>query len=152
MTTLIEQIQGSNRFNKLDRKNGFNLIGVKEGDDWKTAFETRYSMFEYKVMPFGLANTASVFQRYINNVLREHIYKGVVVYIDDILIYAETEEQLIKLTKSVLKKLEDNRLCVNAKKCLFYQSEVEFVGFTIGQQGIKMSQNKVKDIVDWKEP
>ena len=152
MTTLMEQIQESNWFNKLDLKNGFNLIRVKEGDEWKMPFKTRYGIFEYKVMPFCLVNAPSVFQRYVNNVLREHIDKGIVVYIDDILIYAETEEKLIQLTKSVLKKLEDNRLCVNAKKCLFHQSKVEFVWFTIGQQGIKMSQNKVKDIVDWKEP
>ena len=62
MTTLMKQIQGSNYFNKLDLKNGFNLIRVKEGDEWKTAFKTRYSLCEYKVMPFGLANTPSVFQ------------------------------------------------------------------------------------------
>ena len=58
-------------------------------------------MFEYKVMPFRLANAPSVFQRYVNNVLQEHIDKGVVVYFDDNLIYAETEEKLIQLTKSV---------------------------------------------------
>jgi hypothetical protein len=70
MTTLMEQIQGSTWFNKLDLKNGFNLIRVKEGDEWKTAFKTRYGMYEYKVMPFGLANAPSVFQRYVNNVLK----------------------------------------------------------------------------------
>ena len=152
MTTLMEQIQGSNYFNKLDLKNGFNLIRVKEGDEWKTAFKTRYGLFEYKVMPFGLTNAPSVFQRYVNHVLREHIDRGVVVYIDDILIYAKTEEELIKLTKSVLKKLEDNKLCINAKKCLFHQSEVEFVGFIIGKDGVKMSEKKVKNIIEWKEP
>ena len=69
-----------------------NLIRVKEGDEWKTAFKTRYGMFEYKVLPCGLANAPSVFQRYVNNVLKEHIDRGVVVYIDDILIYANSEE------------------------------------------------------------
>ena len=152
MTTLMEQIQGSNYFNKLDLKNWFNLIRVKEGNEWKPAFKIRYSLFEYKVMSFGLANTTSVFQRYVNHVLREHIDRGMVVYIDDILIYAKTKEELIKLTKSVLKKLEDHKLFINAKKCLFHQSEVEFVGFIIGKDFVKMSEKKVKDIIEWKEP
>ena len=109
-------------------------------------------MYEYKVMPFGLANAPSVFQRYVNNVLKEHIDKGVVVYIDDILIYATSEQELIQLTTQVLTKLEDNSLCVNVKKCVFHQHKVEFVGFNIGHNGTKMSANEVKDIIEWKEP
>ena len=104
MTTLMEQIQDSTWFTKLDLKNSFNLIRVKEGDEWKTAFKTRYGMYEYKVMPFGLANAPSVFQRYVNNVLKEHIDKGVVVYIDDILIYATSEQGIIQLTTQVDRK------------------------------------------------
>ena len=152
MTTLMEQIQDSTWFTKLDLKNGFNLIRVQEGNEWKTAFKTRYGMYEYKVVPFGLVNAPSVFQRYVNNVLKEHIYKGVVVYIDDILIYATSEQELIQLTTPVLSKLENDSLCVNAKKCVFHQHEVEFVGFTIGHNSIKMPANKVKDIIEWKEP
>ena len=103
-------------------------------------------------MPFGLANAPSVFQQYMNNVLKEHIDKGVVIYIDDILIYATSQQELIQLTTQVLSKLEYNSLCVNAKECFFHQHEVEFVGFTIGHNGIRMSVNKVKDIIEWKEP
>ena len=116
MTTLLEQVQESTWFTKLDLKNGFNLIRVKAGDEWKTAFKTRYSLYEYTVMPFGLTNAPSVFQRYINEVLKEYIDRGVVAYIDDILIYSKTEEDLVDLTKKVLMKLLDNSLCVNAKK------------------------------------
>ena len=112
------------------------------------AFKTRYSLFEYKVMPFGLGNIPSVFQRYVNYVLRQHIDRGVVVYIDNILIYAMTEEELIILTKSVLKKLEDNKVCINTKKCLFYQLEVKFVGFIIEKDRVKISKKKVKDILE----
>ena len=116
----MEQIQDSTWFIKLDLKNCFNLIRVKGGDEWKTAFKTRYGMYEYKVMPFRLAKAPSVFQKYVNNVLKEHIDKGVVMYIDDILIYATSEQELKQLTTQVLTKLEDNGLCVNAKKCVFH--------------------------------
>ena len=110
MTTLMEQVQESTWFTKLDLKNGFNLIRVKVGDEWKTAFKTRYGLYEYTVMPFGLTNAPSVFQRYVNEVLREYIDRGVVAYIDGILIYSKTEEELVDLTKKVLKNLLDNSL------------------------------------------
>ena len=152
MTTLMERVQESTWFTKLDLKNGFNLIRVKAGDEWKTAFKTRYGLYEYKVMPFGLTNAPSVFQRYVNEVLKEYIERGVVAYIDDILIYSKTEEELVVLMKKVLKKLLDNSLCINAKKCVFHACEVEFVGYTIGQNGVNMSENKVKHILEWEAP
>ena len=73
-------------------------------------------------------------------------------YIDDILIYSQTEEELVNLTKKVLGKLLDNSRCVNAKKCVFQAREVEFVGYTIDQNGVKMSENKVKHILEWEAP
>ena len=103
-------------------------------------------------MPFGLTNAPSVFQRYVNEVLKEYIDRGVVAYIDDILIYSKTEDELVDLTKKVLRKLLDNSLCVNAKKCVLHAREVEFVGYTNGQNGVKMSENKVKHILEWEAP
>ena len=152
MTTLMEQVQESTWFTKLDLKNTFNLIRVKAGDEWKTAFKTRYGLYEYTVMPFGLTNAPSVFQRYVNEVLKEYIDRCVVAYIDDILIYSKTEVELVDLTKKVLRRLLDNSLCVNAKKCIFHADNAEFVGYTIGQNGVKMLENKVKHILEWEAP
>ena len=103
-------------------------------------------------MPFGLTNAPSVFQRYANEVLKQYIDRGVVAYIDDILIYFKTEEELVDLIKKVLKKLLDNSLCVTAKKCVFHAPQVKFVGYTIGQNNMKMSENKVKHILEWEAP
>ena len=125
---------------------------MKAGDEWKTAFKTKYGLYEYTVIPFGLTNAPSVFLRYVNEVLKQYIDRGVVAYIDDILIYSKTEEELVDLTKKVLRKLLDNSLCVNAKKCVFHAREVKFVGYTIGQNGVKMSENKVKHILEWEAP
>ena len=88
----------------------------------------------------------------MNHVLKDLNDRDVVAYIDDILIYAKTEEELVELTKQVLRKLQDNRLCVNAKKCVFHSREVEFVGYAIGSKGVRMSDNKVKDILAWNAP
>ena len=78
MTTVMEQVQESTWFTKLDLKNGFNLIRVNAGDEWRTAFKTRYGLYEYTVMAFGLTNAPSVFQRYVNEVLKEYIDIGLV--------------------------------------------------------------------------
>ena len=152
MTQLMETLSSAKYFSKLDLKNGFNLIRIAKGDEWKTAFRTRYGSYEYLVMPFGLTNAPSIFQRFMNGILSEKLDKGVVVYIDDILIYSETEEEHTRLVSWVLQKLLDNNLCANIDKCVFHQSEVEFVGFTIGGQGVKMSRDKVADLLDRQRP
>ena len=89
MTTLMEPVQESTWFTKRDLKNGFNLIRVQADDECKTAFKTRHGLYENTVMPFGLTNAPSVFQRYVNEVLKEYIDRAVVDYIDDILIYSK---------------------------------------------------------------
>jgi len=139
MTTLMEQVGTSQIFSKLDLKLDFNLLRIAEGDEWKTAFKTRYGLYEYTVMPFGLNIAPSGFQRHLNNLLAEKIDRGVVVYIDDTLIYSKTEEEHFELVRWVLQKLTENNLCINIDKCLFHIPEVEFVGFQVGKQGIQMS-------------
>jgi len=103
-------------------------------------------------MPCGLMNAPSVFQRHLNNILAEKIDHSVVVYIDDILIYTQNEEEHVELMRWVLKKLSQNGLGVNIDKCNFHIPKVEFVGFQIGTQGVQMSQKKVEDILDWPAP
>ena len=152
MTQLMESVSSAKYYTKLDLKNGFNLIRIAEGDEWKTAFRTRYGSYEYMVMPFGMTNAPSVFQRFMNGILSEYLDKGVIVYIDDILIYTETEEEHTRLVSWVLRRLAEFKLCVNIEKCIFHASEVEFVGFTIGSQGVRMSKDKVADIQDWERP
>jgi hypothetical protein len=99
MTELRERLAKATIFTLLDLKNGYNLIRIKEGDEWKTAFRTRYGLFEYTVMPFGLCNAPGTFQSMINDVLRDLLDAGTVVYIDDILIYSENEEEHKALVK-----------------------------------------------------
>ena len=129
----MEQVGTSQIFSKLDLKLGSDLLRIAEGDEWKTAFKTRYGLYEYTVMPFGLSNPPSVFQRHLNNILAEKIDRGVVVYIDDILIYSKTEEEHIELVRWVLQKLTEKNLCINIDKCLFHVPEVKFVGFQVGK-------------------
>ena len=94
---LINQLVGSQVFTKLDLRSGYHNIQIKEGDKWKTAFRTKEGLFKYQVMLFGLQNAPSVFQRFMNHIFRDLLGKGVVVYLDDILIHAKTKEENIHI-------------------------------------------------------
>jgi hypothetical protein len=136
----------------LDLKDGYNLIRIAEGDEWNTAFRTRYGLFEYLVMLSGLCNAPGTFQAMINKVLHELLDEGVIVYIDDILIYSEDEESPIRLVEKVLQKLQENHLCASIKKSVFHASEVEYLGYHISKLGIAMSPEKVQTIEVWAPP
>ena len=89
---LTDRLSRAKIFTALDLRDGYHLIRIKKGEEWKTAFRTRYGHFEYTVMPFGLTNAPATFQELINNVLRPYLDIFVIAYLDDILIYLENEE------------------------------------------------------------
>ena len=152
MTELREQVAKAKVFTKLDLRHGYNLIRIAKGDEWKTAFRTKYGLFEYLVMPFGLCNAPASFQAMINEVLRELLDEGVIVYIDDILIYSETEEEHVLLVKKVLEKLKKANLCVAINKSHFHVKEVDYLGYIISDKGISLSPEKVKSVRNWNPP
>jgi len=100
----------------MDLKNGFNLIRIREGDEWKTAFRTRYSLYEFQVMPFGLTNALSTFQDMMNQVLSDLLDIGVLAYMDDILVYTNTREEHDHIIKEVLQCLQEYGLAVSPEK------------------------------------
>jgi len=86
----------------MDLKNGFHLIPIHQGDEWKTAFRTRYSLYEFEVMPFRLTNAPSTFQDMMNHVFSDMLDVRLLVYMDDILVYAQTHEEHDSRVKKVL--------------------------------------------------
>jgi hypothetical protein len=106
MSELQDHVRGARIFTKMDLKNSYHLIRVKKGDEWKTAFCYRYGLYEFMVMLFGLTNTQATFQDMMNHILKDLLDEGVIVYIDDVLIYAKTEEQHdILISKGGLKNI-----------------------------------------------
>ncbi|KAH6597038.1 hypothetical protein BASA50_004797 [Batrachochytrium salamandrivorans] len=116
-------------FTTLDLRGAYNLLRIKEGDEPKTAFITKYGQFEFLVMPFGLANAPAQFQRMMNTLFRDSIGKFVLVYLDDIVVYSENLEKHKEHVKSVLTILSKNGLYCKLEKCHFYQQEISYLGY-----------------------
>uniref|UniRef100_A0A8H7K2I8 RNA-directed DNA polymerase n=1 Tax=Bionectria ochroleuca TaxID=29856 RepID=A0A8H7K2I8_BIOOC len=152
ITELRDRLWGKQWFTALDLKGAYNLIRIKEGDEWKTAFRTKFGLYEYLVMPFGLTNAPVIFQRMINQVLREYLDIFVVVYLDDILIFSDDLETHKEHVHKVLKKLEDAKLLVEPEKSYFHVQEVNFLGHTIRPNEIRMEQGKIAAVKDWEIP
>ena len=120
MDELRDWVQGSTIFTKIDLKVGYNLVRIKEGDEWKTAFRTRYGHYEYLVMPMGLCNAPASFQNMMNDILRDLLDRGVICYLDDILIYSRNEKEHEELVSKVLKHLMDHGLAAEIDKYHFH--------------------------------
>jgi hypothetical protein len=149
---LRDRLSYTKIFTALDLRGAYNLIRIKEGEEWKTAFRTRYGYYEYTVILFELTNAPATCQVLINNVLREHLDIFVVVYLDDILIYSKNKEEYIEHVRTVLRLLQQHDLLVDPKKCDWHQEEVEFLGCLVGKNGVRMSPKKIKVVKNWPTP
>ena len=150
MDELKDRVRSAKWFTKLDLKNGFHLVRIKEGHEWKTAFRCRYGLFEYKVMPFGLINAPATFQAMMNHIFRDMLDLGVVIFMDDIMIYAVTRQEHDQIVLEVLRRLKENRLCLSPDKCEWAQPQIEFLGYLVSGDGVEMTNDKVKTIQEIK--
>lgn len=148
----LDRLAGAAVYTKLDLKDAYHRIRIKQGDEWKTAFRTRYGHFEYQVLPFGLANAPATFQGYINRALSNLLDRTCVVYLDDILIYSEKEEDHQDHVAEVLQRLRLHNLFANLKKCKFRTKEVEFLGYVVSTEGVRMEEARVTAVREWPLP
>ncbi|KAE8228970.1 hypothetical protein CF326_g6075 [Tilletia indica] len=149
---LVDRVRGCTVFSKIDLKNAYNLLRVAAGHEWKTAFRTRFGLFEYKVMPFGLTNAPAAFQSFIQHVLSRWLDTHVVVYLDDILLFSRSEEEHTELLRDVFQALSSAGLFANPKKCEFFVQETEFLGFLLSTTGLAADPSKLDTIRDWPTP
>ncbi len=152
ISELLDRVHGTKFYTKLDLRGAYNLVRIAKGEEWKTAFRTRYGHYEYQVMPFGLTNAPASFQALVNDVLRPYLDDFVVVYLDDILVYSKDLESHIEHVKKVLRRLQDAQLFVKLEKCQFHVQEVEFLGYILSNEGISMDPKKVEAITSWPIP
>lgn len=152
MPELSQRLGTAVVFTKLDLHGAYNLIRIREGVEWKTAFRTRFGHFEYLVMPFGLCNAPATFQHFVNNIFRDYLDLYVIVYLDDILIFSSSLADHCRHVRNVLTLLRQHGLYSKLEKCEFELQCIQFLGLIISVDGIKMDPQKVSAILDWPAP
>ena len=149
---LFDQLQGAEVFSKIDLRSGYQQLKIREKDIPKTAFTTRYGLYAYMVMSFGLTKALAFFMSMMNKVFMEYLDKFVVVFIDDIMVYSKNEEEHKEHLRLVLEKLREHQLYAKFSKCAFWLEEIQFLGHVLSARGIAVDPSKVKDILEWKPP
>jgi hypothetical protein len=149
---LFDQLAGAKILSKIDLRFGYYQIKIRPSDIPKIAFSTRYGLYEYLVMSFGLTNAPVYFMYLMNSVFMPELDKFVVVFIDDILIYSKNSEDHTRHLQVVLQRLRDHHLYAKFSKCKFWLGTVKFLGHTISKDGISVDPSKVQEVMDWKPP
>ncbi|GKA14451.1 reverse transcriptase domain-containing protein, partial [Tanacetum coccineum] len=149
---LFDQLQGSQFFSKIDLRSGYHQLRVHKDDIPKTAFRTRYGLFEFTVMPFVLTSAPTIFMDLMNRVCRPYLDKFVIVFIEDILIYSKTQEEHVEHLRLVLELLKKEKLYAKFSKCEFWLREAQFLGHVINGNGIHVDPSKIEAVKNWKTP
>ncbi len=152
ISDLLDSVRSAHIYTKLDLRHAYHLVCIAEGDEWKTAFRTRYGSFDWRVMPFGLTNAPVAFQRFVNDVFADMLDVSVVVYLNNILIYSNDPAEHRQHVREVLRRLRANGLYCKGSKCEFHRDSVEYLGYILSPEGLRMSEDKVKAILDWPMP
>src|ERR1700721_1946486 len=149
---LLDELQGSIYFTKLDRRSGYHQIRMTIEDIPKTTFRTHEGHYEFLVMPFGLTNAPSTFQSLMNSIFKPFLRKFVLVFFDDILIYNKSWKVHVEHVDRVLQLLEGKQLYEKRSNFFFGAQGVEFLGHIVSHEGVKVDPSKIKAIKEWKIP
>ncbi|GJS11931.1 putative reverse transcriptase domain-containing protein [Tanacetum coccineum] len=149
---LFDQLQGSSVYSKIDLRSSYHQLRVREKNIQKTTFRTRYSHYEFQVMPFSLTNAPAIFMDLMNRVCKTYLDKFVIVFIDDILIYSKNKKEHEEHLKAVLELLKKEELYGKFSKCEFWIHKVQFLGHVIDSHGIHVDPAKIESIKDWVSP
>jgi hypothetical protein len=149
---LFDQLSKAKMFSKIDSRSGYHQIKIRPQDIPKTVFSTRYGLYEYLVMSFGLMNAPAYFMYLMNLVFMPELDKVMIVFIDDILVYSEDDEDHAKPLRIVLNRLRDHKLYAKFSKCEFWLKRVPFLGHILSGDGISVDPSKVQEVMDWKVP
>jgi hypothetical protein len=149
---MFDQMKGVGVFLKINLRSGYHQLRIRESDIPKPAFRTRYGLYKYTVMSFGLINAPAYFMYLMNKVFMEYLDKFVVVFIDDILIFSKMEEEQEKHLRLILLKLRSNQLYAKFSKCEFWLTKVTFLGHDISTGGVLVDPGKVRDVLNWMPP
>ncbi|KAF8752407.1 hypothetical protein RHS01_07839 [Rhizoctonia solani] len=149
---LMAQLCGAKVFTKLDLRWGYDNVRVKEGDEWKTAFQTKYGLYKSLVMTFGLTNAPAAFQHFMNKLFKDLLDVCVIIYLDNILVYSKDDASHTQHVHEVLQRLMENQLFCKASKCTFHVSSVEYLGIIVSDKGFSLDKLKIQAVQEWPVP
>ena len=148
----LDALVGARWFSTLDLKSGYHQVEMAEEDKPKTAFSFGQGLWQFNVMPFGLCNAPSCFERLMERVLDGLQWKTALVYIDDVIVYGSTFEEELERLEEVLRRLRGAHLKLSPKKCVLFQREVPFLGHVVGRDGVRTDPEKVAVVEKWPVP
>jgi hypothetical protein len=148
----LNNLKGMKYFTKINIVFVFNNIRMKKEQKYLTAFRTRFGLYEFLVMPFGLTGAFAIFQKFMNDILRKYLNVFCIAYLDDILIYNRTREEHLSHVRKVLEFLRQAGLYAKIQKCEFFNNETIFLGVIVGKDGIRMDPQKIEIIQNWQIP
>lgn len=149
---LLDELTGATWFTSLDMTAGYHQILMEEVDQYKTAFQTHHGHYEYAVMPYGVTGGPATFQQIMNHILAPLLRKGVVVFIDDILVYSATWVEHLKLLQAVFQLLLQHNIKIKLSKCYFAQKQLKYLGHVISAAGVATYPKKITDVQNWPVP
>jgi hypothetical protein len=149
---LFDKLAGAQVFSKIDLRFDYHQIKIHVEDIPKTTFTTRYGLFKYLVMSFGLTNASAHFMYLMNSIFMLELNKFVMVFIDGILIYSRSMQEYEEHLRIVLQWLQERQLYAKFSKCEFWIKEVPFLGHMVLAEGIAVDPIKVKEVLEWKSP
>ena len=149
---LFAQLRGARVYSKIDLRTGYHQLRVRDTDIPKTAFRTRYGHYEFTVMPFGLTNAPAAFMDLMHRIFQPYLDQFIIVFVDDILIYSQSEWEHEYHLRIVLQLLRDHQLYAKLSKCEFWLTEVRFLGHVVSASGVSVDPKKVEAVMSWERP
>ena len=143
---MLDELSGATIFSKIDLKSGYYQIRIQEGDERKTAFKTKFGLYEWLVMPMGLSEAPGTFMCLMNHVFRPYIGIFVVVHFDDILFYSKSLKDHVTHVRTVLQTIRKEHLYANMEKCLFGVDKLVFLGFIVSSKGVHVDDSRINAI------
>ena len=146
---MFDQLRGARVNSKIELRTGYHKLRFREADIFKTAFKMWYGHFEFTVMPFGLTNAPAAFMDLMNRVFQPYLDQFMVVFVDDILVYSQSEVEHEDHLRIVLQLLRDHQLYAKFSKCEFWLTKVGFLGNVVSASGVSVDPRKVEVLMSW---